>query len=127
MKFMSIKQISVLGGGSWGTILSNLSCKQGIETLLWMRDKNIAQEINTKKENNNFSETFSSKFSIIRASFVLDLKKISSFKLLASICGGDQRLWEIARVAASKSLEARKLLWDGMVVAMTPPAEVKPL
>ena len=54
MKFMSIKQISVLGGGSWGTILSNLSCKQGIETLLWMRDKNIAQEINTKKENNKY-------------------------------------------------------------------------
>ena len=54
MKFMSIKQISVLGGGSWGTILSNLSCKQGIETLLWMRDKNIAQEINTQKENNNY-------------------------------------------------------------------------
>ena len=48
-------------------------------------------------------------------------------KLLASICGGDQRRWEIARVAANKALESRKLLWDGMVVAMRQPVELKPL
>ena len=38
------------------------------------------------ENSNNFSEDFSFKFSIIKASFVLNLKKISSFRFLASIC-----------------------------------------
>jgi hypothetical protein len=46
-------------------------------------------------------------------------------KLLASMCGQDKQRWEMARVAAYKALEARKSLWDGIVVAIRQPADGK--
>ena len=51
---MSIKKISILGGGSWGTVLANLACQDGVEVDLWMRDKNIAKEINLGKGNTKY-------------------------------------------------------------------------
>ena len=48
---MSIKKISILGGGSWGTVLANLACQNGVEVDLWMRDKKIAKEIILGKGN----------------------------------------------------------------------------
>ena len=51
---MSIKKISILGGGSWGTVLANLACQNGGEVNLWMRDKNIAKEINLGKGNTKY-------------------------------------------------------------------------
>ena len=51
---MSIKQISVLGGGSWGTLLANLGSKNLTKTTLWMRDQKIAEEININHENQKY-------------------------------------------------------------------------
>ena len=79
MKFMSIKQISVLGGGSWGTVLSDLSCKQGVKTLLWLRDRKISKEINTKKQNNKYLPGFTLQANIIAST---DIENISNSDLV---------------------------------------------
>ena len=51
---MSIKQIAVLGGGSWGTVLANLASKTVENTILWMRNQALAEAINIKKENKKY-------------------------------------------------------------------------
>ena len=48
---MKRKNISVLGGGSWGTVLAYLASLNGNDVTLWMRDSNLAEEINKNKIN----------------------------------------------------------------------------
>ena len=51
---MKSKNISVLGGGSWGTVLANLaSCNQHNVTL-WMRDSEVVEEVNKSKRNSKY-------------------------------------------------------------------------
>ena len=51
---MKSKNISVLGGGSWGTVLANLaSCNQHNVTL-WMRDPEVVEEVNKSKKNSKY-------------------------------------------------------------------------
>ena len=51
---MKSKNISVLGGGSWGTVLANLaSCNQHNVTL-WMRDSKVVEEVNKSKRNSKY-------------------------------------------------------------------------
>ena len=42
---MNKNKISVLGGGSWGTVLAYLASLNGNEVTLWMRDEEVAKEI----------------------------------------------------------------------------------
>ena len=42
------KKIAVLGGGSFGTVLANLSASNGFETSLWVRDTEQALRINAE-------------------------------------------------------------------------------
>ena len=46
---MTKKTISVLGGGSWGTVLANLAAKNDNEVFLWMRDSETCISINEEK------------------------------------------------------------------------------
>jgi Protein of unknown function (DUF3050) len=39
-------------------------------------------------------------------------------RLMQSLCGSDESLWTIAEQTATKSLEARRALWDGIYGAM---------
>ena len=48
---MNKKTISVLGGGSWGTVLANLAAKNDNEVFLWMRDSETCKSINEEKIN----------------------------------------------------------------------------
>ena len=45
------KKIVVLGGGSFGTVLANLSASNGFETSLWVRDSEQALRINAEGAN----------------------------------------------------------------------------
>ena len=45
------KKIAVLGGGSFGTVLANLSASNGFETSLWVRDTEQALRINAEGAN----------------------------------------------------------------------------
>ncbi len=49
---------AVLGGGSWGTALAHLLGTHGYDTLLWMRDEEIAEEVNTKHSNSRYLEGY---------------------------------------------------------------------
>ena len=51
---MNKKKISVLGGGSWGTVLAYLASLNGHSVHLWMRDKEAAKEINKNKCNKKY-------------------------------------------------------------------------
>ena len=45
---MNKNKISVLGGGSWGTVLAYLASLNENEVTLWMRDEEVVREINNK-------------------------------------------------------------------------------
>ena len=51
---MNRKTISVLGGGSWGTVLAHLASLNGNKVTLWMRDEEIAKEINQTHINQRY-------------------------------------------------------------------------
>ncbi len=46
--------IGVLGAGSWGTTLANLLSFKGYEVLLWVREKELFEEMKIKRENTWF-------------------------------------------------------------------------
>ena len=48
------KKIVVLGGGSFGTVLANLSASNGFETSLWVRDTEQALRINAEGTNTTY-------------------------------------------------------------------------
>lgn len=48
------KKIAVLGGGSFGTVLANLSASNGFETSLWVRDTEQALRINAEGSNTTY-------------------------------------------------------------------------
>ena len=48
------KKIAVLGGGSFGTVLANLSASNGFETSLWVRDTEQALRINAEGTNTTY-------------------------------------------------------------------------
>ncbi len=45
-------KISVIGSGSWGTTLANMFAKNGLETMLYVRNKNLYEEMVKNRENN---------------------------------------------------------------------------
>ena len=51
---MSRKKISVLGGGSWGSVLAYLASKKNNDVTLWMRNKELADHINATGINKNY-------------------------------------------------------------------------
>ena len=46
-----MKNICILGGGSWGTALALVLAKKGYHIDLWLRDKKQCDEINNAREN----------------------------------------------------------------------------
>ena len=51
---MNDKTVAVLGGGSWGTVLANLSAERGFKTTLWMRDNEVVEQVNLEKQNSKY-------------------------------------------------------------------------
>ena len=51
---MNKKNISVLGGGSWGTVLAYLASLNGNYVSLWMRDKELVETINQSRINQRY-------------------------------------------------------------------------
>tara|TARA_R110002072_G_scaffold216658_1_gene374075 strand:- start:33122 stop:34159 length:1038 start_codon:yes stop_codon:yes gene_type:complete len=43
--------ISVLGGGSFGTVLANIVAGNGYRVNFWMRNKNLVEQVNQQREN----------------------------------------------------------------------------
>ena len=47
-------KVAVVGGGSFGTVLANISATRGNKTFLWLRDEKQAQQINTTHRNQKY-------------------------------------------------------------------------
>jgi glycerol-3-phosphate dehydrogenase (NAD(P)+) len=71
---MNRKNISVLGGGSWGTVLAYLASLNGNQVNLWMRDNNLAQEINKTSINKRYLPNLELGKNITATSHITDIK-----------------------------------------------------
>lgn len=55
---MSISKISVIGGGSFGTVIANISAENGYEVSFWMRNKSQAEQLNRTRENSQYLPSY---------------------------------------------------------------------
>ena len=51
---MNIERIGVIGGGAWGTALAQVAAADGRETLLWAREAEVVETVNSAHENRLF-------------------------------------------------------------------------
>lgn len=51
---MSLSKISVIGGGSFGTVIANIAAQNGHAVMFWMRSSDVVQDINEKRENSQY-------------------------------------------------------------------------
>ena len=51
---MSIDRVGIVGGGAWGTALAQVAAASGRETLLWARENEVVESINSANENRLF-------------------------------------------------------------------------
>ena len=72
---MNRKNISVLGGGSWGTVLAYLASLNGNQVNLWMRDNNLAEEINNTRTNKRYLPNLDLGKNITATSQIEDIKE----------------------------------------------------
>ena len=70
---MNKNKISVLGGGSWGTVLAHLASLNGNEVTLWMRDKEVAKEINNTNINSRYLPNLTLGSNLIATSEMADI------------------------------------------------------
>jgi len=48
------RSIAVIGGGAWGTALAHLCAQNNVETVLWAREREVADAVNQRRENEAF-------------------------------------------------------------------------
>lgn len=51
---MMQERVTVLGGGSFGTVLANMAAEKGFNVSLWLRDQALADAINITRENSRY-------------------------------------------------------------------------
>ncbi len=50
----SVQTMTVVGGGAWGTALATVAARAGLDVMLWVREPEVADTINTAHENTAF-------------------------------------------------------------------------
>ena len=78
-----MKEFSVIGAGSWGTVLSNLLALNGYKVKIWTKNNSIYEEIQTANKNSKYLPNLHLSENV---SPTLDLKK----------CFGDEKTVIIA-------------------------------
>lgn len=71
------KEVTVLGGGSWGTVLANLASLNGHDVCLWMRDEEVAQSINNNHVNSRYLPDYLLNKSLKATNNIEDIKTSS--------------------------------------------------
>ena len=51
---MSTRKISVIGGGSFGTVIANITAENGYDVSFWMRSASKAEQLNRTRENSQY-------------------------------------------------------------------------
>ena len=72
---MNRKNISLLGVGIWGTVLAYLASLNGNQVNLWMRDNNLAEEINNTSTNKRYLPNLDLGKNITATSQIEDIKE----------------------------------------------------
>ncbi|WP_336929724.1 NAD(P)H-dependent glycerol-3-phosphate dehydrogenase [Acinetobacter tandoii] len=65
-------RVAVLGGGSFGTAMANTAVRNGCDTMIWIRDEAIAEEINRTHVNQRYLPDFQLEHNLVAVS---DLEK----------------------------------------------------
>lgn len=51
---MTLKKAGIVGAGAWGTALSTVAARAGLETLIWAFEEEVAADINSAHENKTY-------------------------------------------------------------------------
>src|SRR3989344_4362883 len=78
-----IKKISIIGAGSWGTALAILLAEKGYKVSLWTRRKELAAEINKKRENSQYLKGIKLPKNIIATHLMKDAAENSGMVVFA--------------------------------------------
>ena len=54
-----MSKVAVIGGGSFGTVIANITAQNGHEVAFWMRSEDIANEVNKTHENSQYLPGYS--------------------------------------------------------------------
>jgi len=49
-----IRKVAILGGGSFGTVIANMVAENGFDVHLWLRNAELAEQINANRENSRY-------------------------------------------------------------------------
>lgn len=69
------KHVGVIGGGSWGTTVANIIGDNNYKALLWLRNKESVEEINTKHENKKYLPEFKLSENIVATESLEEIAK----------------------------------------------------
>jgi glycerol-3-phosphate dehydrogenase (NAD(P)+) len=77
-------KVSVLGGGSFGTVLANIAASNGNNVDLWVRDSEQALRINSEGANSSYHPELKLSENIQASEILEDVVKDSSLILIAT-------------------------------------------
>ena len=112
------REIAILGGGSWGTVLANLASINGNKVILWMRDEANVKSINETHLNTKYlpdylldeNLTATSRIEDIRScQFILFCIPSNSFKEVLNK-SAKYIVSDAFLVSATKGIEEEKFL-----------------
>lgn len=117
--------IAVIGAGSWGTTLASLLAKKGFDVIIWAREKEIAEAINSQKENPLYLPNIKLPESLISTDDIFEAVKKARFivnvvptQYIRSVFNPLQNKLnnEIIIVSASKGIEKGSLKTPSMIL-----------
>ena len=78
MKNQKYESIGVLGAGAWGTALAQMLASDGREVLIWARERELVDEINSARSNSIYLPTATLADTIRATSDLLDISKVDT-------------------------------------------------
>ena len=103
---MKSKNISVLGGGSWGTVLANLASSNQHDVTFWMRDSIVVEEVNKSKRNSKYLPELQLEGNIIATD---DISLISNSEMII-FCIPSDAFREVSKMASKYIDESAQLI-----------------
>ena len=80
---MSTSKISVIGGGSFGTVIANITAENGYEVSFWMRSESKAEQLNRTRENSQYLPNYQLNERVVATSNMAAAVKDSSLIFVA--------------------------------------------
>ena len=78
------REIAILGGGSWGTVLANLASINGNKVILWMRDEANVKSINETHLNTKYLPDYLLDENLVATSRIEDIRPCQFIFFLCS-------------------------------------------